>query len=121
MTTAATWPSYAKVLADGYTEEPAAGVIRTPMESGPPKQARVLSKAPLIRNVRILLTTAEYAQWKIWFIRIIERTGWFSWTDPVDNKVKTARIYGGQYKMDARVIQGEISQTILTVQLETLE
>ncbi len=92
------YPSYGRLALDRYGEEPESALIRTQMESGPPKQAMVRSKAMVGRPVTYVYSDAEYASWKTWFRDTIARgADWFNWTDPQDGITKLARIEGGIY------------------------
>lgn len=90
----ATWPFYAKFLADGFSVRRESALMRTDMETGPAKQARVRSRVLVQRSGSILLETkAEYLAFVAWFANdISEGASWFDWTDPVDGVLKTARI-----------------------------
>jgi len=99
---AATWPTYGHLALDRYGEEPESALVRTQMESGPPKQAMVRSRAMVGRPVTYVYSDSEYATWKTWFRDTIARgADWFNWTDPQDGVVKLARIRGGVYKSRA--------------------
>jgi len=93
----ATFPTYAKLLHSPYrvTRDPA--VLRTDMESGPPKQAMLRSRVMVTREVRYAFgSIADYKNFIIWFNTAIARgAAWFDWPDPIDDSVKQARIVGG--------------------------
>jgi hypothetical protein len=57
------WPSGLSdaVLADGYSEQLADNLIRSPMDAGPPKVRRRGTSAPRAISLRQLLTTSEVA------------------------------------------------------------
>lgn len=90
----ATWPTYAKFLADGFTVRRESALQRTEMESGPAKQARIRSRVMVTRSGQVLFETkADYLAFLAWFATDInEGASWFNWTDPVDGAVKSARI-----------------------------
>ena len=116
----ATWPTYAKILKDGYSENPAPAVLQTEMETGPTKIVRVKSKVMVARPVTVLLdSAANYASWLTWFQTTIRHgADWFDWTDPRTNEVKSARIQGGQYTAEH---QTRLSVWKLSLTLETWE
>lgn len=90
------FPSYAKLLADGYAEQRDSALLRTEMEDGPPKQARIRSRVMVTRPVTILLQSkADYQSFITWFsVDLDEGADWFDFTDPVSNTVKQARFVG---------------------------
>lgn len=91
--TTPSFPAYAKILYSGFGETRAAVVMRTEMESGPPKQARIRSKPMIKRPVQILLSSAaDYQSFKNWYSAdIAEGALWFSMTDPVTGSTINAR------------------------------
>ena len=92
----ATFPSYIKILADGFQEEPESTVRRTEMESGPAKQVPMASLGMVKRPINGQIESrANYLAFKVWFKS--DGAGWFDWRDPVDNTVKQARIVEGKY------------------------
>lgn len=93
----ATWPSYAAILVEGFAEQRESALLRTEMESGPPRQAKIKSRVMITRPVSIFLSSAaDYASFKTWFgTTINEGADWFTWTDPVDGASKSARFAGG--------------------------
>lgn len=90
----ATWPTYAKFLADDFAVRRESALRRTDMETGPAKQARVRSRVLVQRSGQVLLESkADYLAFIDWYAEdIAEGAAWFDWTDPVDNTLKTARI-----------------------------
>ena len=93
----ATFPTYAKLLADGYAEQRESALLRTEMESGPPKQAKIKSRVMVVRPVNVLIQSrADYLSFVTWFKDTLnEGSSWFDFTDPVDRAVKQARFVGG--------------------------
>lgn len=95
----ATWPSYAKILGEGFGFEPEPAVARSEMESGPPKQLLERASAMVARPVTVWLPHERLADWQAWFRDDLRRgTDWFAFTDPVDDAVRQGRIVGGAYK-----------------------
>ena len=93
----ATFPTYAKILASGYAEQRESALLRTEMESGPPKQAKIKSRVMVVRPVNVLIQSrADYLSFVDWFVEDLnEGSAWFDFTDPVTNTVKQARFVGG--------------------------
>lgn len=91
------FPSYAKIALAGFAEQRESALMRTQMESGPPKQAKVRSRVMINRPVSILLSSlADYQAFVLWFSQTIhEGADWFDFTDPVDGTTKSARFVGG--------------------------
>ena len=92
----ATFPTYAKILASGFAEQRESALLRTEMESGPPKQAKIKSRVMVTRPVSILLQSrADYLSFVDWFRTTLnEGADWFDFTDPVTQTVKSARFVG---------------------------
>lgn len=90
-------PSYVKISASSLSIKRQPAIIRTDMESGPPKQSKILSRVLVTRKVNFLFSTkTDYNNFITWFISDISRgADWFTWTDPVDSVSKLARIVGG--------------------------
>lgn len=90
----ATWPSYARFFREGFSVTRKNTLDRTPMESGPAKQARVQSRAMIERAGYVeLASQADYLAFLAWHKDTIhDGADWFDWTDPVDGVTKTARI-----------------------------
>jgi len=92
----AAFPSYAQLERQGFGDTPRPGVVRTDMESGPPKQATVESRSlHRISVVYLISTKADYQSFITWWETTISRVDWFDWTDPVSNTTKQARIVDG--------------------------
>lgn len=93
----ATFPTYAKLMHDGHRVAHAPAVLRTEMESGPPKQIKIHSRSMVTHQVQYAINTvANYQSFWTWFKNDIARgAGWFDWPDPIDDTVRTARIVGG--------------------------
>lgn len=115
----ATFPSNAKLLFEGFTERPASAVLRTEMESGPPKQAKLVSRVMVPRPVRYLFASkADYQAFVTWFrTQISYGADWFDWTDPVDGTVKSARIVNGTY--EPTPLRKNLERWVVAMDLET--
>ena len=90
-------PSYARLLFSGYKEQRESAIMRTEMESGPPKQIKVRSRVMVTRPVSIMLMSlSDYQSFITWFSDTInEGADWFDFTDPVTNTVKSGRFVNG--------------------------
>lgn len=116
----ASWPSYARILRDGYAENPETAVQRSDMETGPAKQVMLKSKVLVQRPVTVLISSAaNYSSWLTWFQSTISRgADWFDWTDPRTVTTKQARIVGGTYTAEHAAL---LSAWKLRMTLETWE
>ena len=115
----ATFPSIGILLADGFEEVLEPAVIRTAMESGPYKQARVSGKNVNIRSIKYWFTNTEYPTFLTWFRNDIARgADKFYWTDPVDSTIKLARIVNGSYKV---IPEAPLNRYTVEFELETYE
>lgn len=93
----AAFPSYASIMRDGYGEQREPALLRSEMESGPARQAKVRSRVMVTRPIKVYLATnADYQAFITWFRDTInEGADWFDWTDPVDGVTKSVRFVGG--------------------------
>lgn len=93
-----TLPSYVEIAFDGFTEKYASNLLRTEMEDGPPKQAKIRYRPLVTRSVNLYLSSkADYISFLSWFSSELEDGAlWFDFTDPVTNTIKQARFVGGE-------------------------
>lgn len=57
----ATLPATAKILFDGFSEQRESALMRTEMESGPPRQVKTKSRVMIKRPVSLLFSSkADY-------------------------------------------------------------
>lgn len=93
----ATLPNTAKILFDGFAEQRESALMRTEMESGPPRQTKVRSRVMVRRSVSILFSSkADYQSFLSWYANDInEGASWFDMTDPVSGTTINARFVGG--------------------------
>lgn len=114
---------YGKLLLRDYGERPESAVLRTEMESGFAKQAKIRSKVPVFRPAVIDYSNTEYSQFKTWFKDTLARgTNWFAWTDPQDGVSKQARIVRGEYEARSYFkTEGETLSWEVSFLLETME
>lgn len=115
----ATFPTYAKLLHEGYRVARQPAVLRTEMESGPPKQARVRYRALVVRELKYALATlTDYQNFITWFrTDVAHGADWFDWTDPVDATVKQARLVGGA--IEEEVPNKQMDVWVLKFRIET--
>lgn len=113
-----TLPAYAKILLAGFAEQRESALLRTEMESGPPKQAKVKSRVMVTRPATISIETkADYLSFVDWFAHDInEGAAWFDWTDPVSGTTRQARFVGGG--LDATPVAG-LRHWMIKTKIET--
>lgn len=96
----ATFPEYATILMEGYSEEPDYGVLRSEMDGGIAKQRPTRSKPIVAREARIMVKSRvdklAFDEWAR--VDLSGGSGWFDWLDCLDEITKRARIVGGKYK-----------------------
>lgn len=93
-----TLPSYVSIAFDGFSEKYESSLLRTDMEDGLPKQAKVRSKVLVTRAVNLYLASkADYLNFLSWFSTDLHDGAlWFDFQDPVTNTLKQARFVGGE-------------------------
>lgn len=113
------FPSYAKLLFEGYGEQREPGLLRTEMESGPPRQAKVRSRVMRTRSVKIYLATkAHFQAFENWYDNELNLgAAWFNFTDPVAKAVVMARFVGGGYQ--SQPLAPGLESWTLTVKIES--
>lgn len=97
--TTPTFPSYAKIQFAGYSQQRESALMRTEMESGPPRQVKVRSRVMLTRNVKIYLASkADFQSFESWYASTINMgASWFNFADPVSGNTVMARFVSGGY------------------------
>lgn len=112
-----TFPSYAKL--HKYPVKPESAVLRTEMESGPAKQAKIKSRVLVPRDMTCSLDSkADYLAFKTWIrIDIGQGSAWFDWADPEDGVTKPGRIVRGG--VSYRALNGALTLWEASFQLET--
>lgn len=97
--TTPTFPSYAKILYSGYSIKRESALLRSEMESGPPRQTKVRSTVMVTRSVNIYLASREaFQSFEAWYANDTnEGATWFNFTDPVSETSKLARFVNGGY------------------------
>ncbi|MCE5182351.1 MAG: hypothetical protein LLG15_11165 [Betaproteobacteria bacterium] len=113
------FPSYAVLLFDGFSEKPEPNIDRTEMESGPPKQMPKSSRAMETRHVKYRINSrAEFLSFKDWHrVDLKQGSAWFSWADPLDLVTKKARIVGG--KIEPKALRHDLEKWDVDFDLET--
>lgn len=97
--TTPTFPSYAKILLSGYQQQRESGLLRTEMDSGPPRQAKVKSRVMLTRTVKIYFESlADFQSFETWYANDCNLgASWFNFNDPVSGTTVAARFVNGGY------------------------
>lgn len=95
----ATLPSYVKVLFDGYSQTRESGLLRTEMESGPPRQARFKTRVMITRPVKLFIEgKSNFTAFETWFMNDLAGGSlFFNMADPVSGATIQARFVGGTY------------------------
>ena len=95
----ATLPAYVKILFSGYAQKRESALLRTEMEYGPPKQAKVKSLVMISRQSKLYLSSkANFQAFETWYRNDLnEGVSWFDMTDPVSGLTITARFKDGGY------------------------
>lgn len=106
---AATLPSYARIMFDSYVQKHEPAILRTDMESGPPRQAKIRSRVMLTRTVKIVIESlTNFQAFETWFKEDIEFGAlFFNMRDPVSKETIEARFVGGEYT--ARPLTGTLT------------
>lgn len=114
-----TFPAYARIRLEGFAENRESALLRSDMESGPPKQANIKSRVLVTRPVSLLFVTlADYQSFTAWYkTNINEGADWFTWTDPVSGTSKDARFAEGGLK--ASPVAGTLGYWLLHTSIET--
>lgn len=113
----AAFPNYAKILYSGYQKNRESSLMRTDMESGPPKQARVKSNVMEVHTVKIYLSSkSDFQSFENWYRSdIADGASWFDFTDPISGSTVQARFRDGGYSaspMIADMSKWEVSAKI---------
>lgn len=93
-----TLPSYVSIAFDGFNEKYGSTLIRTEMEDGLPKQAKIRSRVLVTRPVNLYLSSkADYLSFLEWYTTdLSDGALWFDFQDPVTNTLKQGRFVGGE-------------------------
>lgn len=90
------WPGYARMLADGYSDQPDFGALRSDIPGLATQRARW--EHPIVtRSVTILVQSkADRVRFDDFMrVDLTGGSGWFSFIDPVDHASKLGRFVDG--------------------------
>lgn len=92
------WPVYASIMRADFGIERESALIRSNMESGPPKQTRVKSRVMATMAIRAgIKGKTNYEAFLTWWRDTLNYgADWFDLPDPVAGTTIQARIVGGQ-------------------------
>lgn len=112
-------PSYVRILFDGYQQNRESALLRTEMESGPPRQARVKSLVMTTRTAKLYLSTrADYLSFLTWYRDdIAEGALFFTMTDPVTATNIQARFVDGGF--DSKPMSAKMDCWEIDVRIES--
>jgi len=117
--TTPTFPTYAKIQFAGYSQQRESAIMRTEMESGPPRQTKVRSKVMLTRNVKLYFATlADFQSFEAWYAAELSLGAlWFNFPDPVSGTTVSGRFVGGGYS--ATPLVGGLAAWIVDAKIES--
>lgn len=98
----ATFPTYAQIMVDGYSLKRESALLRSEMESGPPKQAKIKTRVMVKRSIKIYLDSyTNYQNFMTWFANDINQgADFFDMPDPItQTETISARFVGGDLSM----------------------
>lgn len=115
----ATFPTYADILYEGFSQSRESALIRTEMDSGPPRQAKIKSRVMVTRNVSIYLSSkTELANFESWFQNDVNYgASWFNFTDPITGSTVQARFADGAYTITP--MSAKLNHWKLVTKIET--
>jgi len=92
------FPNHKALEFDDLQNQVDPGVLRTEMESGFSKQARLYSQPVFIRSFTYVFTAVQYDAFRTWWKDDIGLgSGWFDWIDPVDGVTKNVMMINGLF------------------------
>lgn len=92
----ATFPTYARMLVDGSSEEFEPSIERTEMERGVPKQRLGNSQVLMTFNVNLVFMSRDDVNaFESWYFDEIKRIGWFTFTHPKNGQQISGRFKSG--------------------------
>lgn len=97
-------PNYARLMRDGYKHQRESALLRSDMESGPPRQARIKSTPMVTKTCTIYLgSKVDFESFEDWYVNELKEGAlWFTYLDPVSESTKMARFVGGGYEATPR-------------------
>jgi hypothetical protein len=115
----ATFPTYAQILYKDYSKKRESSLLRSEMESGPPKQARYKYNVMEVHSVKIYIDSkANFLLFETWYKDdLSDGANWFDFVDPISGSTISARFRDGGYTaspMTAAMQDWEISAQIET-------
>lgn len=115
----ATFPAYAQILYSGYSQKKESALLRTEMDSGPPKQAKVKSKVMMVRSVKIYLASKTgFQDFEDWYDTDLQLgSAWFDFVDPVSGSTVQARFKDGGYT--SQPMTPDMENWEITAQIES--
>lgn len=115
----ATLPATAKILFDGFAEQRESALMRTEMESGPPRQVKTKSRVMVKRPVSLLFSSkADYLSFLSWYATDInEGADWFEMTNPVTGDFITARFVAGS--LNGQPVNSALTRWTIKTQIES--
>lgn len=116
---AANLPSYVKILYDGYAQKQETAVLRTEMESGPPRQARIRSRVMLTRSAKLYFDSkANFQSFETFYRETLQHGAlFFNMTDPVSGATIEARFVAGGY--NAAPMSAKMNLWVVDIQIES--
>lgn len=86
------FPAYARILRDGYSEKYNPSILRTDMDRGVPKQRIENSRVMAEISLGVLFKTkADSDSFEDWYFNTLGRVDWFDFTLPRTKQVVRAR------------------------------
>lgn len=115
----ATLPTTAKILFDGFSEQRESALMRTEMESGPPRQVKTKSRIMIRRPVSMLFSSkADYLSFLSWYSTDIkDGADWFQMIDPVTGNTIDARFVAGT--LNGQPVNPAMSSWTVKAQIES--
>lgn len=105
---------------DSFEEQRGTALRRTPMESGPPKQAAHQSRVMVTVAMKLaFFTKAEFDAFMTFFVTTVNNgADWFDWTHPRTGAVLQARFVGGQEMQPVKHLRAALDLIDLPILLE---
>ena len=115
----ATFPNYANILIDSYSVNRESALLRSEMESGPPKQAKIKSRVMVTHNVKIYISSkTDYQSFQTWYANDISQgADWFDFVDPISGSTIQARFVGGE--LTSSPMTAALEQWTISAKLES--
>lgn len=113
-----TLPSTAKILFEGFSEQRESALLRTEMESGPPRQVKTKHRVMVKRPLSLLFSTkADYLDFLSWYATDInEGADWFEMINPVTATTMTVRFISGT--LTGQPVNNGLTRWVIKAQIE---